>query len=64
MGSTEEMIFKELRWDLDMGVDDYEYVRMDAFITERFTSNKQISDIYGYCGLSMLTGTAARTIVT
>lgn len=55
MGSIQEMIFKELRWDLDMGVDDYEYVRMDAFVTERFTSNKQITDIYGYCGLSMLT---------
>lgn len=55
MGSIQEMILKELRWDLDMGVDDYEYVRMDAYVTERFTSNKQITDIYGYCGLSMLT---------
>lgn len=56
MGSSEELIFKELRWDLEMGADDYEYVRMDAFVTERFTSHKQIADIYGYCGLSMLTG--------
>lgn len=59
MGSIEEMIFKELRWDLNMDVDDYEYVRMDAFVTERLTSHKQITDIYGYCGLSMLTGTLA-----
>jgi hypothetical protein len=56
MGSVEEMIFKELRWDLEMAVDDYEYVRMDAFVTERLTAHPQITDIYGYCGLSMLTG--------
>jgi len=30
-------------------------VRMDAFVTERLTSNKHTVDIYGYCGLSMLT---------
>ena len=28
---------------------------MDAFVTERLTSNKHIVDIYGFCGLSMLT---------
>jgi len=28
---------------------------MDAYVTERLTSNNQISDIFGYCGLSMLT---------
>ncbi|CAB9500486.1 Probable serine/threonine-protein kinase [Seminavis robusta] len=55
MGTIEETIFKELRWDLDYEADSYEYVRMDAFVTERFTSHKQFVDIFGFCGVSMLT---------
>lgn len=38
-----------------MAYDDFEYVRMDAYVTERLTSNDRIVDIFGYCGLSMLT---------
>ncbi|CAB9518281.1 Probable serine/threonine-protein kinase [Seminavis robusta] len=55
MAAQEQMIFKEIRWDLDHGVDSFEYVRMDAFVTERLTSNQHIVDIFGFCGLSMLT---------
>jgi hypothetical protein len=40
---------------LDHAVDSYEYVRVDAFVTERFTSTPSIVDIYQFCGLSMLT---------
>ena len=31
----------------------YEFVRMDAIVSERLTSNSRIVDIYGHCGLSI-----------
>jgi len=34
---------------------DYEFVRMDAMVAERLTSSPRIYDIYGFCGLSILT---------
>ncbi len=33
---------------------DYEFVRMDAMVAERLTSSPRIYDIYGFCGLSIL----------
>jgi len=32
----------------------YEFVRMDAMVAERLTSSPRIYDIYGFCGLSVL----------
>ncbi len=33
---------------------DYEFVRMDAMVAERLTSSPRIYEIYGFCGLSIL----------
>jgi hypothetical protein len=38
----------------DAGYDHYEYVRMDAVVAERLTASPRIFDIYGMCGLSIL----------
>ena len=32
----------------------FEFTRMDALVSERFTSNHQFVDVYGHCGVSML----------
>lgn len=33
---------------------EYEFVRMDAMVAERLTSSPRIYEIYGFCGLSIL----------
>ena len=43
------------RCSLDYEVDSFEYVRVDALVTERLTSTRSIVDIYHFCGVSMLT---------
>jgi hypothetical protein len=40
--------------DISEGEDYYEYVRMDAIVAERLTASPRIYDIYGYCGLSIV----------
>ncbi len=40
---------------VDFGYDSYEYVRMDALVSERLTSSPRIADIYTHCGLAMVT---------
>jgi serine/threonine protein kinase len=34
--------------------EDYEFMRMDAIVSERLSSSPPIVDIYGFCGLSMM----------
>jgi hypothetical protein len=38
----------------DAGYSHYEYVRIDAIVAERLTASPRIFDIYGMCGLSIL----------
>jgi serine/threonine protein kinase len=52
---TEEFVWKEIRHDADMEYDNFEFVRMDAMVSERLSSNFRIVDIYGYCGMSLFT---------
>jgi hypothetical protein len=40
--------------DNKFGPGEYEFVRMDAMVAERLTSSPRIYDIYGFCGLSIL----------
>jgi hypothetical protein len=49
------MVFKQYRYDTKYDHEDYEYMRMDAFVTEIFTSSDLYVDMYGFCGLSALT---------
>jgi hypothetical protein len=39
---------------VDFTYDMYEFTRMDALVSERLSSNELIVDIYGHCGLSIL----------
>lgn len=51
----EKIAIKEIRYKLsnaDMEI--MEYVRMDAIVAERLTSSPRTFDVYGYCGLSLL----------
>ena len=38
----------------DKGIDVYEYSRMDAMVAERLTASPRVFDIYGFCGLSIV----------
>jgi serine/threonine protein kinase len=38
----------------EMKTDSYEYVRVDALVAERLTSSPRIYDIYGACGLGII----------
>lgn len=40
--------------NVDFATGDYEFVRMDAMVAERLSSSPRIYDIYGFCGLSIL----------
>jgi len=51
---TEKVVFKELKFEESFEYKNRETVRMDALVSERLTSTDTIVDIYGYCGLSML----------
>eukprot|EP00543_Licmophora_paradoxa_P000828 CAMPEP_0202458468 /NCGR_PEP_ID=MMETSP1360-20130828/25669_1 /ASSEMBLY_ACC=CAM_ASM_000848 /TAXON_ID=515479 /ORGANISM="Licmophora paradoxa, Strain CCMP2313" /LENGTH=503 /DNA_ID=CAMNT_0049079031 /DNA_START=636 /DNA_END=2147 /DNA_ORIENTATION=- len=57
LNKKETVVWKQIIFgkDLSFTYDTYEFVRMDALISERLTYSPRIVDIYGHCGLSMLT---------
>lgn len=54
LGKMEKFVLKEIRYDNEMHYDAHEYVRVDALVTERMTSNPQIVNMYGFTGFSIL----------
>lgn len=50
----ESIVVKDMYAGNDFAAGDYEFVRMDAMVAERLTSSPRIYDIYGFCGLSIL----------
>lgn len=50
----ESIVVKDMYAGNDFATGDYEFVRMDAMVAERLTSSPRIYDIYGFCGLSIL----------
>lgn len=50
----EFVVIKDIRYDLGFAYDEYEYVRMDAIVAERLTASPRIYDIYGHCGLGIM----------
>jgi len=50
----ESVVVKDMHADNEFKSGDYEFVRMDAMVAERLTSSPRIYDIYGFCGLSIL----------
>jgi hypothetical protein len=47
-------VFKTLRYELDFNYESYESIRMDALLSEKLSRSSRIVDIYGFCGLSIL----------
>lgn len=39
---------------MDVEHDNFEFVRMDAMVAERLSSNPRTFDIYGFCGLGIM----------
>jgi hypothetical protein len=54
LNDTERIIFKEYLYSKNYNYEDYEFMRMDAIVSERLSSSPLIVDIYGFCGLSMM----------
>lgn len=52
---SENLVWKTLRYELDFEADSYEYVRMDALVSERLSSNPRFVDMFGHCGTSVAT---------
>ena len=53
----ESICVKEYIWDKDnptYNMENYEYMRMDAIVSERIGSYPQIVNIYGFCALSLV----------
>jgi serine/threonine protein kinase len=56
LGHEQRLIWKQIQVgeEYEFSYDNYEFVRMDALVSERLTFSPRIVDIYGHCGLSML----------
>lgn len=52
--ASELIALKDTSYDHEMKIDDYEFVRMDAIVAERLSASPRIYDIYGFCGLGIL----------
>ncbi len=53
--AQEKIAIKEIRYGKsDADLELFEYVRMDALVAERFSHSPRTFDIYGYCGLSLV----------
>jgi hypothetical protein len=51
----EKLAIKQIRYeDSAEDLDYHEYVRMDAIVAERLTASPRTFDIYGFCGLAIL----------
>jgi len=54
LDKQERVIFKDIHFDFEATEENYEFVRMDAIVAERLTASPRIYDIYGFCGLGIL----------
>jgi len=50
----EKVILKQIRMYHEVDHEQFEYTRMDVLVAERLTSDPKIVDVYGHCGLSLL----------
>jgi serine/threonine protein kinase len=54
LGVEEAFVLKEIHYSHDMDHEQHEYVRVDALVTERLTSNDLVVNIFGYTGFSLI----------
>ncbi|KAG7364549.1 protein kinase domain containing protein [Nitzschia inconspicua] len=50
----EKIIVKDIQYDHDFEVEGFEFVRMDAMVAERLSASPRIYDIYGFCGVGII----------
>eukprot|EP00537_Pseudo-nitzschia_pungens_P009714 CAMPEP_0172381672 /NCGR_PEP_ID=MMETSP1060-20121228/71072_1 /TAXON_ID=37318 /ORGANISM="Pseudo-nitzschia pungens, Strain cf. cingulata" /LENGTH=384 /DNA_ID=CAMNT_0013109459 /DNA_START=610 /DNA_END=1764 /DNA_ORIENTATION=+ len=50
----ETIVVKDIHMRFDFEYDVYEYTRMDALVAERLTSSNRIYNIYGACGVGIM----------
>lgn len=48
-------MLKTLKFKLDFNYESYEYIRMDALVSEKLSWSSRMVDIFGFCGLAMIT---------
>lgn len=53
-GQSDLVAIKDISFNHDFQYDDYEYVRMDALVAERLSSSPRVYNIFGYCGLGII----------
>ncbi|CAJ1930981.1 unnamed protein product [Cylindrotheca closterium] len=51
---NEQFVLKELRFDEDINDENSEFIRMDAAVAERLSASPRTFDIYGFCGVGIL----------
>ena len=56
LSHEQKLVWKQIQFgdEYHFTYENYEFVRMDALVSERLTFSPRIVDIYGHCGLSML----------
>ena len=54
VGQSELVVMKDILFEHDFNYKDYEFVRMDAIVAERLSSSPRTYDIYGFCGLGII----------
>jgi serine/threonine protein kinase len=62
MSSNTTLVLKTLRPEHAYEDAFFDYQRVDAIVMEQFTSSPYIIDMYGYCGMSVLTDYADTTV--
>lgn len=50
----ETVVFKAYYWGNAYRFEDFEFMRMDAIVSEKLTYSPRIVDIYGFCALGMI----------
>ena len=51
---TETIVIKDISFERDINHHNLEFVRMDAIVAERLSASPRIYDIYGFCGVGIL----------
>jgi len=54
VGQSDLLVMKDIIFGHDFNYKQYEFVRMDAIVAERLSSNPRTYNIYGFCGLGII----------
>jgi len=54
VGKSETYVIKSLVYNHEYGMENFEFVRMDALVMERLTSSPLVVDIYDHCGTTIV----------